>query len=562
MPTPSPQETCRPFGSLFKGLLPLTMLGAMLAIPACGKPPVEADLADAPKKSAILESAGMDRKAARFRSRRLLFNNDGNDIIVDNTGPVRRPQMVITEPDVLLARRMTPLKGSQVESVSYCTTVGTFGAFTHKTAVGETFTKQEQGYRFNPLSEMIKRGTDPLRIVTGYCRENGLEVFWSLRMNDTHDASKLYRSLFFSQFKKDHPEVLFGTPENPPKFGLWSAVDFGAAPVREFVENVIAEVLENYEVDGVELDFWRHPIFFKRSGEGLPLRQEELDAMSDLIHRIRQRLDEAGARRGKALLLAIKVPDSVDYCRAIGLDIEHWMSRGWVDLLIPGGYFQLTHWTESVALGKRYGVPVYACLPESRIREDQGQKERSTLNALRARALAAWEAGVHGIAMFNRFDVTSPLWRELGSPEQLRKLPKTYFLNAQGVPRFNGDFQPYVLSDGYRKLPDLSPNHPEILATGESQTYEIYIGDDLRNELTLEATLHLRLKTGADKLEAKWDGASLPLVPASSSSAHAKVDSQRVTPGLHRITLSHASSPAGSTVEIRDVSLEITKSDH
>ena len=39
----------------------------------------------------------------------------------------------------------------------------------------------------------------------------------------------------------------------------------------------VEEVCERYDVDGVELDFFRHPFLFKRQGWGEPIRKEELE---------------------------------------------------------------------------------------------------------------------------------------------------------------------------------------------------------------------------------------------------------------------------------------------
>lgn len=41
------------------------------------------------------------------------------------------------------------------------------------------------------------------------------------------------------------------------------------------------------------------------------------------------------------MIVAVRVPDSVEYCRARGFDIERWLFEGLVDLLIATCYFQL-----------------------------------------------------------------------------------------------------------------------------------------------------------------------------------------------------------------------------
>ena len=90
--------------------------------------------------------------------------------------------------------------------------------------------------------------------------------------------------------------------------------------------------------------------------------------MTELLRRIRLMADEVGQARGRPILIAVHSPDSVEYCRAMGLDLEHWMVQDLLDLWMPSGYFQLNDWGYSVALAHRYGVKVYPALHEPRVR--------------------------------------------------------------------------------------------------------------------------------------------------------------------------------------------------
>ena len=89
----------------------------------------------------------------------------------------------------VLRHRTLPLLGSQVDSIFYCTLSSGFGLFTHNTKVGEVFNKKVGIVPYNITRELIDKGTDPLQIMVEFCRKNGIEIFWSMRMNDTHDVS-------------------------------------------------------------------------------------------------------------------------------------------------------------------------------------------------------------------------------------------------------------------------------------------------------------------------------------------------------------------------------------
>ena len=492
--------------------------------------------------SAKQPTANSLRSEARLRPRRLIFNNDSG-------GDARVPAAPTLTPEAFLAPRIAPLVGTQVDGIALDTTAGTFGTFGHRTQVAEMFTTREGRYRYNILPDFLKLDTDPLSETITFSRRHNLEVLWVQRMDDTHDASN---PILFPAFKREHPEFLFGTPEKPPKYGKWSGVDYAAPAVRELAYAIVAEVAENYDIDGVELDFWRHPVFFKRSAQGHALRPEDRALMTDIMRRMRFKLDEVGRVRGKHLLLNIKYPDSVGYCHKIGLDIEQWLKEDLVDALVPGGYFQLNPWQTSVALGKKYGVPVWACLAENRVRDPRGNTARKSAAALRARAAAAWSAGVDAIEMFNHFDPQQSYWLELGSLGSLRDLPKTYFVSVQG----EGSAQSWVPTDEYITLPDLTPDEPEIIPSGAKLTYDIYLGDDLHESSPLTPRIRIQLSDtiGSTDAKVRWHGTTLELKPDGPGDYTASLDPSTIVPGRHRIEVLN---PGITDVEIGDLMVEL-----
>ena len=47
-----------------------------------------------------------------------------------------------------------------------------------------------------------------------------------------------------------------------------------------------------------------------------------------MMQRIREMSEREGMKRGKPIMVAIRVPDSVEYCKEIGIDLETWMEKG------------------------------------------------------------------------------------------------------------------------------------------------------------------------------------------------------------------------------------------
>jgi len=66
---------------------------------------------------------------------------------------------------------------------------------------------------------------------------------------------------------------------------------------------------------------------------GQPVPQHKMDEMTELWRRVRQMTEEVGIKRGRPILIGIRIPDSMDYCRAMGLDVERWLEDDLIDLV-------------------------------------------------------------------------------------------------------------------------------------------------------------------------------------------------------------------------------------
>jgi hypothetical protein len=380
------------------------------------------------------ETMTQARKKAAHRKRRIIVNNDGNDCRNPKPGEPRTPEN-------FLSKRTSPLVGSHVDAVFYCT--GVFNSYTQKS--DETETRGHGDRRaVDWAHELIQIGRDSLRIMVDFGHQQHWEVFWSMRMNDTHDSAD---EALLCQWKKDHPQYLMGTKADKFPYGgrRWSAVNYGIPEVREKVFRILQDVATRYDVDGIELDFFRHPVYFKPQMTGDPVTQEHCDMMTDLLRRVRKMADEVGAGRGRPMLIAVRVPDSVGYAKAIGLDLVKWLEEDLIDLMTGTCYFHLEPWENMVALCKRYDVPFYACLSASRLVSPKEPESKGDIEAWRGEALRAWQAGVSGIYTFNRFNPRDPIFRELGNPELLKTLKWTYKFNP-------GQSMDAWLKDGKRFL--------------------------------------------------------------------------------------------------------------
>jgi hypothetical protein len=341
-----------------------------------------------------------DRIIARRRKRRIIMNNDGNDFAPpwpDNPDKA----------DEFLNKRTTPLVGSQVDSIFYCT--GVFNFYKHPSTETELF----RGWL----------GVDPLKIMIDYCKKNKFEIFWSVRMNDTHDSGS---SVPLCEWKKEHPEYLVGKRGDKFPYGCnrWSSVNYGLKQVRNKVYRILRDVCTRYDIDGLELDFFRHPVLFKPQMTGEPVTQAQCDKMTGLLLRIRKMTVEMALKKKHPILISIRIPDSVGYCKALGIDLVKWLEEDLLDIIVGGGYFKLEPWENLAELGHKYNVPVYACLVKRRIQSAKEPEGKTEIHIWRGEALNAWRAGVDGLYTFNRFNPRDQIFREIGDPELLETLER------------------------------------------------------------------------------------------------------------------------------------------
>ena len=416
------------------------------------------------------------------RPRRIIFNNDGCDVLYEMTAGTK---------EAFLAARSTALANTQVDTVFYTPTCSGFGQFTYATDVGDRFTCTEKpddeslvgNFSNNRFGQLLEQGLDPVAMETEFCHQNGIECFCSFRMNDIHDGwAAWYSHYLFNPLKRKHRSWLVGdgipgVPGNNNPYGSWTAMDFSREEVRDLAVAFVDEVCTKFDLDGVELDFCRHYVYFKSQAWGQDVSPEETAMMTDMMRKIRSVVEDHSVRRERPILLAVRVPDSDGYRRAMGLDLEAWLAADYVDMVAVSDYWRMSPWEANVELVQRYEKKVFACLSESRERDKTACSLRNSIESYRARVMQALKAGADGIYLFNAQDVSDEtLYNELGDADMLRALPKVYVSTARGVG--NADFW---LRDSVKRFLErefVCPSRPRSLAAGEPLELPLLVGDE------------------------------------------------------------------------------------
>ena len=204
--------------------------------------------------------------------------------------------------------------------------------------------------------------------------------------------------------------------------------------------------------------------------------------MTDFIRQARKRPDAVSRQRGQPVLLAVRVPGTVETCSRIGFDIETWLRERLVDRLLTGGGYVCysTPAEELVKLGHRYEVPVYPCINCPANFKLGGDN-------LRAAASNLWWAGGDGIYLWNFQYIPAPgslgygrpapeqytaHLPEIADPQKLKYLDKSFAVSRR-------TWEQYGRAGAEVPLPVLLAHLPRAKPT----TIPIRIGDDVPGAL-------------------------------------------------------------------------------
>ena len=178
------------------------------------------------------------------------------------------------------------------------------------------------------MRALKKQNTDALRLVTEHMQAKGKEVLAAIRLSDTHHTRLNTFDDLCSQFAIDHPEYVIKQPDGRTNE---TALDYSIAAVRDHRMAIMKEIVTDYPVDGLELNFVRWAKHFPRD-KG----REKAPIMTRYVERIRRMMDNSGRKRknGKRLTLGVRIPESLHTCWLAWVDIETWVKKGWIDFVV------------------------------------------------------------------------------------------------------------------------------------------------------------------------------------------------------------------------------------
>ena len=421
---------------------------------------------------------------------RLMFENDS-----------RHTLLYMCEPPVTREggeAAVDELLGTPIEALVF--NLGFGNAFLHDTQVADHWGPEtEATAQFRPeddhlwdhlvfqrayrnAQQLIAEGRDLLHIVCDRARAKGLMIYPSL------------------QVQADLGEGL--------RIGDTQLADFVQPEVREMRFALIEETLQNYPVDGFELNLnhyaggaFFHPDDMER-GRSI---------FTDWLQRVREAVKQSGPDRE----LALRIPTSIAGCRSLGLDPETWIREGIADVLVAENFAAMSLIDATANFRPLIGAAQDAeCRIHGVIRNnvDSDRLGAAPIAMIRAAATNYWAQGVDGLNLVHwagNWPYGPSFYeqlRELPHPDVMAVKDKIY---AIPTPSGRSAAQP-------KTEPGLVMQLPAPLSLEQPVALELPISDDLPRwgaaGRVHEVILRIRLMraTDRDRLSFKLNGDELP----------------------------------------------------
>ena len=280
------------------------------------------------------------------------------------------------------------------------------------------------------LRDLIRAGQSPIGVAVDKAHRIGTKIYAIYRMNAEYGPP--YDKLFNSRFCREHPQYRIVSGQD----GSTSPnLSYAFPEVRKYKLDILREVVQTYDVDGIHLEFLRNPPYFgyeRPLGRGLRegvrpqypfarlqggcnVVQVPRPVHDRLRPRVAQYSAQEGLKNGKRLWLGARV-DWSEYLRQ-GLDVEAWIKEGLIDMLAAGvnglGY-PYAPADEFVQMAKVTACKIYGSTsPEGAGYRDPSPEDDKTgfrfypkstsasLDMRRRRYLEYFKRGAQGMYLFN-----------------------------------------------------------------------------------------------------------------------------------------------------------------
>ena len=317
------------------------------------------------------------------------------------------------------------LVGTPIEAVMFC--LGEGRTVLHDTKAGELLGHNVDKWdhlvfhrAHQNAKGLIERGHDPLRIVCERAHEKGLLLYPTLLVQNFGPEMASVRCSNF-RWENRHLEIR-ARGDLDPDMPWIDGLDFKHREVQDERFVLIEETLNEYPVDGFELQLNNYPRYFHPDEV-----EAGIDIMTDWIGRVHEAIKKSGADRE----LVIRVPSSSEDALSIGLDLEMWVKQRIVDAFI-GEPFSAPHRidpnTDFRSLAAIVKGTACRCIAAIHSHVDSDRLAEAPISMVRATACNYWDQGIEGLYLAQWF----PHWPyQADFYERLREMPHPDIMEAK-----------------------------------------------------------------------------------------------------------------------------------
>ncbi len=286
------------------------------------------------------------------------------------------------------------------------------------------------------LRTLFKKGIDPIRTVTDYAHELGLECYGSQRMGawvGTPPFEEVFTCPFFDQHPEFRCRLKDGTPVDMLSYAFpevrRQVIDIFTAGAARGLDGVNllyvrGDAFVLYEQPVVDSFMKQHGIDPRLLADNDPRfeqwQQHRADVMTGFMAELRTALEKTATETGhKPIRISAHVLNTQQANRTRGLDLETWVRRGLVDSLIV---YDAPNRTTDLDFFRRLceASPVAWYL-------DIGSNRSTDIAPNVARAQAAYAAGAAGVCLWDIENLARdftlwPVLSQLGDAENVSSL--------------------------------------------------------------------------------------------------------------------------------------------
>jgi hypothetical protein len=191
--------------------------------------------------------------------------------------------------------------------------LGYADVYFHQSKVGRVVGQYQEVWRdfidwriYRMVRDAHEMGTDQVREVIGRGHSQGLRVFPSLKLQDPSSDDPVWIERFGLLKMKHGKTVCLNEPDDTLPMTDW-CYNFTLDEVREEKLAMVREMLDDYDADGIELDFCFRPRYFRKAEV-----ETNIPTMTAFVAQVRTLANEIGVRKGRYIPIMARVNQRED----------------------------------------------------------------------------------------------------------------------------------------------------------------------------------------------------------------------------------------------------------